>query len=840
VTGKKKNLPYLTVLEAPGGYGKTYHIEKTCSEYNHTPVLKFIRESAPGSFFEELALLTGGSISNINTWENIKGKSDKEIILVFDDFHLIPDDTQVISFLDYLIKVPVAGFHIFIANRYPVNLRVSALIASAKGIYLNKENLQFSLENFKKLWQENQLEMKENDLQFFNHCQGWPLGIMLYLRYRTGEISKDIFNSLLAASVNDTLPVFKDKTDISSQLKNWFSGKEAQVPLFSEQLIAKFKTNPQYWIQHASAGSLLPPEVRLYLDRGLSLAIAQENSKLLLNILTRFAHSHSLSGQFNKVDEILKAAESYFEEGKTVDQIAWMYMKANRLRQNCTHHQARIILKEIIKLDCSDPVSLNFQTRSRVVLGLIEYQQGNYEYTRIYYNDAFLLAKAEGNETLILEIKIMLAFLDVLEGKNYENLPEDIIATVEKQPLKSQPLMWLNLAFYWLLGERFDLKLGISILEKIKNVARQLGLDYLRPLIADIEARIFRFNHEYAKANECHQVALSLLENTTFEYLQALLNYALTLIKENRKEEAEEKLNLILENCAVTDTKGIAREAETLLREITPDFDSLLDKQEKILTDTANNNISLKMFGSFELKIGSKIIAKWGRKTSKQLFIYLILHRRGIHRETLADLMFPAETLDNPLKNLDVSIHSLRRALEPERKTRESTFILFQDSCYTFNWNYPHNIDLLDFENLFKEWKKSYTIDVPAAREIAIKALNIYKGELLPEPDFAELWLEEREDYRRKAISINNWLTEYYFNNNDFTEAEHWAVKLISLDNVDENGYLFLMKIAGQKKDKIHLKNIYEKLISTFKKELDDSPSDQILNTYKSIFALCK
>jgi two-component SAPR family response regulator len=509
-------------------------------------------------------------------------------------------------------------------------------------------------------------------------------------------------------------------------------------------------------------------------------------------------------------------------------------------------------VNQILDFECNEISGLNLQTRAKIVLGLTFYQLGNYEETRKAYNQVLLLAKAENNEALSLEVKIMLSFLDVWEGKSDSELSEDIITSIEKMPIKTQPLMLLNLIFYWILGEKFELNTGITILEKIKCLNQKLCWSFLKPLINDIEARILRFSKEYDKAIICHKSALECLSKNSFEYLQANLNFALTLVKMNKKEEAKEILEKNIERANQVKAKGILREMQVILEQIMPQNSTykinttawipLVNPNNELKkVTTEKESLKINLFDGLKITLGDRKIDKWSRKKSKNVLIYLLFKPNGIHRETLADLVFFTDELDNPLKNLDVSIHSLRKALEPERKVKESSFILFKDSCYIFNWANPHTLDLNDFELNYKVWKKSLTSNLAEAISTSSRALELYQGALLPEIDFAELWIEEKEETKRKALAMSNFLTEHYLKENDFELAETYANKAIFIDNLAEETYIALMKIAEKRKDPSSLKNTYERMLYTFKKEFDDLPSPETILTYKTILQkICK
>lgn len=824
----------LIIIEAPSGYGKTFYIENVLPENQ-----KKIKISPFNSFnfFESLKSqclendlqypLTEDYYQWYESWKNTE-----KFIFILDDFHILKNNQQINHFIQYILKNNPKNIQIVITSREKINLDFQDYFATGKAVYIDRDKLKFSFKDFEKLLLSVNLKAISEDKDFYNYCDGWNKAILLYLQLRKSEIPQEFFQQLIESSVKDIF--FVDNKFSIGCFLFFFHAKISK--LFNDIALKVLQDKSEYWYFISKDKNLRPEEKQVYLERALGIAFSDRNIFNTLNYSTRLAHQYSLSADFIKLDATLNSTEMIIEKGRNVDKIAWLYMKANRLRQQCLHEEAKILLYRLFNVFTNDESGFNLQTKANVLMGLTEYQLGNYQETREYYNKALLLAKGENNNSLNLEITIMLAFLDRWEGKVSSILPKNVIQQIEEQPLPSQPIMFLNLAFYWLLGEDVDIELTSSIIEKIKAISKQLKYKFLIPLIADVEARIMRFKREYDKAIECHNIVLSHLEKDSFEYLHGYLNFALTLLRQGKKEDAKNILNHLLEQAKDKGTKGIEREIKVLLQEITPNSALNMPFLTTIKRDD-ENTISIKMFGGFQVKIGERMIAKWARKKARHLLIHLLLNPRGIHRETLAELIFSSEELDNPLQNLDVNIHNLRKVLEPDRKTKESSFILFQDSCYIFNWSHSHTFDLVDFENLYKEWQKEK--DEKTKISISEAIINIYDGLFLPEIDFADNWYEEREDLQRKAHNIFNFIIPILIKNRD-ERAEYFVSKMINTDNLNENAYLYMFEVSKNKKDKELLKTTYNKALKIFKKELDDTPSDEFIATYKKAEKLLK
>lgn len=817
-----EEIPYLTVIEAPWGYGQKSIIDYLSKAYKEKKIIRvnFLKTKSFYELLSKACLLSNLQIPQNDTPEEfikLVRESKLDIIFIADDFHN-NTDTRADDFIEFFLTNKLDNMSFVISSENKSSFPIHKYTSSFTFSYLTKEDLIITPEKASVIWSNENLDFTDEDKKFIDNFKGWGQAFYLYLGYRKKHLTSDKFKELLQKSIIDYFNSQKNFDIIKNNVE--------------EIIPTELKRNAEYWIYVASKENLDPEQTQVFLQRALTISESYKNDVLTLQILTKLAHSYSLSGSFYKFDTTLEKAEKFFDKGDNTDKIAFLYLKANRLRQLCKHEEALSLINQVIEIPCNERQGLSLKTRSGIISGLTYYQMGQYEETRKEYNKVSLIANAENNKSLSLELKIMLTFLEALEGKQINKEEDYFKEEIELQPLKSQPLMILNLIFLKLLGENFDLNESKLMLKRIKEVNYHLNLEYLKPLISDIEARIYRFTKEYEKALEFHEKALAYFSEDSFEFLQASLNKALTLIRKGEKEKAKNILLKILHRAEEVKASGIVREIKVLLNEIDPQ-----NKSENIFISGENiyedKFLGISLFGGFKVKSGTKFIDKWPRKKSKHILISLILNPNGIHRETLADNMFFSDGVENPLKNLDVTIHSLRKILEPDRKTKESSFILFKDACYLFNRSNPHSIDLDEFEKTYKELK-SLAKDSDCYLQKAVRLIDIYKNGFLPEIDFADEWIAEREDFRVKTVNTCTQIVKTAFESNNLDYAELFAEKLLKIDNLDEYAYQSIMNIASKKKDKKKLKNTYDRMASAFRQEIDDTPSDELISAYKN------
>lgn len=768
---------------------------------------------------------------------------EHQLWLVFDPWEPLERHERVLAFWQALLQTRPTWLRLLLATRKAPDLPLAAWVA-AGAQYRDRSSLAWDLTTAQAHWQALGLSWEAQDQERFDALAGWPLGLLLAARQRQDELSETSYQQLLQQALLEWLPPFARQQpaqlwapERQALLAAWQLQPQHWPPALAELLELQARMQPQYWLQQALQSG--PARSQILLERALSLC-GPEQAALRLSILTRQAHNASLSGQGETLDQLLAAGAELLEDGQSVDRAAWHYLKANRLRQCCQYPEAQAEIDALLALNARHPSVMAFQTRARILRGLTAYQAGDYALTRTAYQQALTLAESDNNSAMQLELQIMLAFLDALTGQADEPLPDDIAEQVSALPLSAQPLVWLNLAFYQLLGEHLDLKQGQAILERVRQSAAALEWQALEPLIADVEARLWRFHKDYDRARHLHRQALERLDPQTFDWLYASLNCALTLLRQQETGAARELLQTVARRAEASGSLGLWREARAALQSLDPGAIQIPDetptRPEPLRLGTHQPRLQLKSFGHFQLQIDQQLVERWPRKRARNVLIQILLHPHGIHRETLADWLTGADDLEQALRSLDVHIHTLRKVLEPDRKGKQAShFVQFHDACYSFNWQSHYTWDAEDFGRAHQHWLRSREADPDTAEAAASQALQLYQGPFLPELDFADDWLAEREGYARKASDLALWSLDYLVRQGQYEAAEERAEQLLRWDRLSETGFGWLFQIAAQRKDRQRLERLGERMEQTYEKELGMNPPAALMQRYREL-----
>ncbi|MFN4151483.1 MAG: hypothetical protein ACK4IX_11110, partial [Candidatus Sericytochromatia bacterium] len=315
-----EEIPYLTVIEAPWGYGQKSIIDYLSKAYKEKKILRvnFLKAKSFYELLSKACLLSNLPIPKDDTPEEfirLMRESSFDIIFIADDFHN-NTDTRADDFIEFFLTNKLDNISFVISSENKSSFPIHKYTSSFTFSYLTKEDLIITHDKANNIWKNEGLEFTEEDKTFIDNFKGWGQAFYLYLGYRKNHLTKDKFNELLQKSIIDYFNSQKDFNIIKNNLE--------------EVIPSELKRSAEYWIYVASKENLDPEQTQVFLQRALTIAESYNNDILTLRILTKLAHAYSLSGTYYKFDTTLEKAEKFFNQGDNTDKIAFLYLKANR------------------------------------------------------------------------------------------------------------------------------------------------------------------------------------------------------------------------------------------------------------------------------------------------------------------------------------------------------------------------------------------------------------------------------------------------------------------------------------------------------------------------------
>ena len=239
----------------------------------------------------------------------------------------------------------------------------------------------------------------------------------------------------------------------------------------------------------------------------------------------------------------------------------------------------------------------------------------------------------------------------------------------------------------------------------------------------------------------------------------------------------------------------------------------------------SNNDLKIYGFGRFLIKDGTKEKKSedWTSDKALKMFKYFLLNReKEIYNEELVEVFWPEIDPDTGKKRLYNTIYLIRKNLGIK------DIVINKTSCYKFNESYSCWLDWEHFLDIYNNKEEATIKDLK-------NALELYKGDLMPDLRY-ESWIEDtRTNLKEKYLDIVYILSEKLYNNNEYMEAKLYLKKGIDEKTYREEYYNLAMKIlakTGRIYEAISLFVEYRKLI---KNDLGIEPGTDIIKTYNKI-----
>lgn len=215
--------------------------------------------------------------------------------------------------------------------------------------------------------------------------------------------------------------------------------------------------------------------------------------------------------------------------------------------------------------------------------------------------------------------------------------------------------------------------------------------------------------------------------------------------------------------------------------------------------------IELRLFGGFGISVDGQPADLSGiRPLARTALRLLALHAGGgLHRERLADLLWPGLPPARAAHNLQVAIASVRSALQPEVAGRDSKILVRQGDSYIIVLSDGSSSDLCTFDGLLDAARHARTSgDDAGAVEALGAALALYRGEVLPEDGSAEWAATARDRYRLRAADAAGQLAEIELGRHNVEAAVTAATVSTGIDPWRDASWRVLIRAHEQAGDR--------------------------------------
>jgi DNA-binding SARP family transcriptional activator len=250
--------------------------------------------------------------------------------------------------------------------------------------------------------------------------------------------------------------------------------------------------------------------------------------------------------------------------------------------------------------------------------------------------------------------------------------------------------------------------------------------------------------------------------------------------------------------------------------------------------------IEIRTLGGLQvLRQGSHPIRarEWRGSRPALLFKAILVHGgRHIPKDILIEALWPDRHPDKSLQNFKVTLHRLRKLLEPNlNPALGSAYIHLKDNLVSLD-QHLCEVDTVAFHRLCRQVRRPDPgLGAPALMEICRKALALYQGDFLPEEPYLP-WAEmKRTTLREEFIQLLYRLGERLRDENEFGAARRCYRRIIRTDSTQEKAQRRLMRLLAQAGRAQEALRQYREFRTFIETEIGAAPETATVQLYQSI-----
>jgi two-component SAPR family response regulator len=225
----------------------------------------------------------------------------------------------------------------------------------------------------------------------------------------------------------------------------------------------------------------------------------------------------------------------------------------------------------------------------------------------------------------------------------------------------------------------------------------------------------------------------------------------------------------------------------------------------------------------------------WGREKAIYLFQYFITNRRKHqHKEQIIDQLWPELDPEAGDRDFKVALNAVNKAIEPERQPRsKARFIQRFDLAYGVNLDEVW-VDVDAFETNLKAGNESLQSDPDAAIRDYTAAVDLYKGEYLPERRYEDWTSAERERLSTLAMSAMATLAELKILNNP-RDSLRLTQRVLLEEPLWEEAYRVQMRAFQALGNRPMALKTYQECVQVLNEEFGIEPLPETQSIYEQI-----
>ncbi|MEK3794846.1 response regulator [Paenibacillus sp. FSL R7-0204] len=257
-----------------------------------------------------------------------------------------------------------------------------------------------------------------------------------------------------------------------------------------------------------------------------------------------------------------------------------------------------------------------------------------------------------------------------------------------------------------------------------------------------------------------------------------------------------------------------------ILKPITPaSVQRITDRLLKIMNQSAvvtpKNRVSIRCFGSFEVRNSQGMLVRWPTRKTEELFAYLLCYpNQEAEKWQLVEALWPEMDEERAVHNLHNTIYRLKKLLKEHKLGLDVGKTGQGYQLETFVTSY----DLLEFQG-YVPARSDAQEDISHLDSLCA----LYRGHLFERKDY--LWKHRlEEEYSKRFMSMAQNLGRLCLARKDWESAEQRLSAYLTLYPFDENINLLLMKVYVSSGKREKMTRHYSEFENRYCKEFGIAP----------------
>jgi DNA-binding SARP family transcriptional activator len=243
--------------------------------------------------------------------------------------------------------------------------------------------------------------------------------------------------------------------------------------------------------------------------------------------------------------------------------------------------------------------------------------------------------------------------------------------------------------------------------------------------------------------------------------------------------------------------------------------------------------LSVHMLGTFNMTVADAAV-KLPASRAVSLLKYLLLHhKQTLSRDMLMDIFWPDAEPEMARNNLNVSLHSLRKAL---RAATDLPIILFEDGMYSLSTNLQVWLDVEEFERCIKAGQRLEAREQLTAAILEYEtAISLYQGDFLEQNPYEEWTILDRERLRIAYLDTLDRLSQIYFEEERYSACRTACQLILQRDPCREDAHCLLMRCYSRQRQHHLALRQYQVCAEMLRSELQVEPAPETTQLYNRI-----